>query len=631
MNRFLVCAVWCLLLTSAAAQTPDPEVHQNLPPPDLCQGKNPLLEHFAILGVQIYQTPQPADDLCSKEWKKHGTCCHVEQAANVTDTRIAKFASSLNDMLSQVEMMEQSMQRFLELPLKSVNLKVPQKLKPIEFPIKLKPRMSLQDIKLTVLRIKAWLHSKSEKLVPEQQKCLDVLKKITLGSTCSICSGRSPVFFAGKQLKMGAQTCRAIVKECSHAWLDLVEIVEAIKGYSEVAKQLTTKLKLKNQKPSDTATLGGVSEIAREIKLERTLKLCGRDLNSCRYSHISALCENFVYVVHPSYIEQAKSTISNITKVVDVSKGELDRIGQMLEQNKRGLKKKMLRGLKGILDRIAGLEKIESNLFKLQSNIKRIQQNNLRVRFSNLVAFQKTIEIYNQHTKRALESIDKNLVKVYQKQYDLILKAFRLGEDTLEEFLPKLHAKEANLLKKYNPATKKLKSAQQNSNWAIGNLSSSKKRPKSAKALSIALAKANKQLAAAVAVRNLKAKPKPAASSRQPRLLWFTASSLKVFIPRVDPKPAESVRQVPANSTPHPNNMPSGGARVSILPVVHREISSPKTPVETSIQAPIPAPNGSGTPFVAASAPSLTSDFSVIRDAFCQDNCVSLAMQDSGP
>ena len=638
MKRFLVCVAWWLVLSSAATQAPYGEVEPEIAPLDLCQGKNPLLEHFSILGVQIYKTPQPADDVCVREWNEHGTCCNAEQAANVTDTRIAQFASSLNDMLSQVESMEQSMQRFLDLPLKSVILKVPLQLKPIEFPIKLKSGMSLQEIKLTVLRLKAWIQRKSEKLVPEQQKCVDILKKITLASTCSICSGRSSVFFAGKQLKMAAHTCRAIVKECSHAWLDLVEMVDAIKAYSGVAQQLTTRLKLSDPKSAGRATLNGVSELANEIKLEKILKLCGRNLNSCRYSHISVLCENFVYVVHPSYIEQAKSTINNITKVVDVSKGELDQIAHLLDtENKKAAK--MANGansvgMKGILAQLAGLEKIETNLITLQSNIRKIQQQNLKVRFSNLVAFQRMIATYTQHTKRALENINKNLLKVYQRQHGLIMQALGLevSEEAFEKFLPKLKQKEANLLKKFDPATNKLKSAQQVTNWAIGNSTKYQKSAISPKQMSAMVANVNRQVSSAIKALKTNRKSNLTPSPQRPRLLvWSAASYRSQFVPRVDHKRTDGVKNEPGQDGSRSNSSTTVVYQVRPPVVQHREALVPRKPVESPLQVPVQTPTSPGTTLLAATSTAPTSDFSVIKDALCQDNCVSLSLQDSGP
>src|SRR3990167_2745859 len=120
MKRFLVLSLVVMFLASAGTQA---KVHWRKKTQPVCFRKNPLIDHFRILGVQIYREPQKTSDVCQREWNGHGTCCNPEHAAKVTDDRMNMYAKSLNEMVEHLESMGQNMKQILDKPLKIVKLK----------------------------------------------------------------------------------------------------------------------------------------------------------------------------------------------------------------------------------------------------------------------------------------------------------------------------------------------------------------------------------------------------------------------------------------------------------------------------------------------------------------------------
>src|SRR3990167_930971 len=135
MKRFLVLALVVVFLASAGNQSRPLSKKKTQP---TCLRKNPLIDHFRILGVQIYRVPQKTSDVCPKEWKGHGTCCNPEHAGKVTEDKMNRYAKSLNEMVEHLESMGQNMKQILDKPLKIIKLKSRKsRVKPIEFPLKL--------------------------------------------------------------------------------------------------------------------------------------------------------------------------------------------------------------------------------------------------------------------------------------------------------------------------------------------------------------------------------------------------------------------------------------------------------------------------------------------------------------
>ena len=435
---------------------------------------------------------------------------------------------------------------------------------------------------------------------------------------------------------MGAQTCRTIVKECSTAWRDLVQIVEAIHFYTGLTNQLSKKLKLdKSASLSNTsAKLQGVQDITKEIRLDEVLKVCQKDLGQCKYSHIASLCENFVYVVHPSYIDKARSKMDNITNIVDVSRGQL---GTLEKSLKLVLEAKPEQGSElsdhehseedlqvvQALAKFTSLEQIEIHLLVLRSKILQIQENNLRVSFARLVAFQKTFMAYVQHTKKTLQGVDRNLVRVYQQQHLLLKKCYDSESELSEEHSSKLEKLTAILAKKFNSTTNQLLRHTKKVGWVVGNSTSNRVATTSQQQLLETFSQINQKLSAAVKkdvekttfepTKNQKVSEKSPLKSSRGRLLQrgiYPGGQKVPPVWKTQENENNSSRTVPTTRPPQNSTVVPPRSNSSVITAPEPKLQILATP---------PPP------------PSSTSDFYVVRDSACLFGCVSLSVDLMGP
>ena len=393
---------------------------------------------------------------------------------------------------------------------------------------------------------------------------------------------------------------------------------------------MSKKLRLDKSKSLSTASakLQGVQDITKEMRLDEVLKVCQKDLGQCRYIHIASLCENFVYVVHPSYIDKARAKMDSITSIADGSRGRLGVLEKALKlvlETKHQVVSDPSEHpeedgpVVHALAKFASLEKIETRLLELRSNILKIQENNLKVSFARLVAFQKTFMAYVAHTKKTLEGVDRNLIRVYQQQHLLLKKCYQLDDGISEEDFSKLEKLRAILAQKFNSKTSQLVKQTKKVGWVVGNFTGDKVAATSKQQIIDALSQINKNMTAAVKKDVHKSNSK--------------SGNSQVVLKQSSPKSSRGrILQYYGQNPPHIRNK-SKTRRGSLHTSRKRRRQQngtemvPQQAISTVVEAPKPKPKL----LVSLPPPSSTSDFCVIRDTACLFGCVSLQIDLMGP
>lgn len=85
---------------------------------------------------------------------------------------------------------------------------------------------------ITAIRI--WMVKSRGWVMDSQGKCTTKFMAERATSNCYTCSGRARDFFTKDQLHLHENTCRKIIRECSSAWLSLIEFLRTMNKFNNI-------------------------------------------------------------------------------------------------------------------------------------------------------------------------------------------------------------------------------------------------------------------------------------------------------------------------------------------------------------------------------------------------------------
>lgn len=145
----------------------------------------------------------------------------------------------------------------------------------------------------------------------DHTKCQVEQKSIKSDSVCPICSGRSEVYFEGKDIRIRETTCRQILKACDEAWLNLILTLKVNAQYEEfkiyeskafpTSKSQPKRLSIENKAglvgKANFLAVNHMNNYAKRAQLEQFLLMCKGRFASCPFLVAANLCKNFVELV----------------------------------------------------------------------------------------------------------------------------------------------------------------------------------------------------------------------------------------------------------------------------------------------------------------------------------------------
>ena len=245
----------------------------------LCATKNHFLPALRRFGVEIFHNPDMADQHCKPEWSAHGTCCNSTTVADFLVKRSQSNSDLIGELLHQLASVGQNVKDYLE------------------------QRNLTQDLSNATSTDKAYLalsdilSSVSDKLHKDQMLCLKTMNDISQKSICDICSGRSQKYFQGGKYLIHEPVCRRVLNRCGNSWKALVRISQALRTFTNLVNDLSAASSVAQ------SLHGNITKYTNLIKLDALFKDC-QDFRTCPFETVKPICEHFITVINPSYLER---------------------------------------------------------------------------------------------------------------------------------------------------------------------------------------------------------------------------------------------------------------------------------------------------------------------------------------
>jgi len=285
-----------------------------------CTFDNSYTRHLRANKVKLYPRPVLLNaGKCGTEWVTHGTCCPVNgideydvmqrfaavQLLDRSEAQVSKMSLAVTQYLqgfkSYLANEKLTEKKALYVENGSKNLLQEQK-------IELSTRM------LSILEpIRGWLSHHEMAMIRNQETCVRKLQNVRSSSVCYTCSGRAQTFFTGDSLNVHENTCRDLIKECSNSWWYLINYLDQINRFNKIITDIEAEagITIKNR-------VGLTKELltwADENNLRRNLIMCYN--GNCEFSIAKKICENFVSIEKPIYLQRALHTIQGVLSYSD--------------------------------------------------------------------------------------------------------------------------------------------------------------------------------------------------------------------------------------------------------------------------------------------------------------------------
>lgn len=163
-----------------------------------------------------------------------------------------------------------------------------------------------------------WIKQNKDFMVENQQKCLDRFKSIRSEAVCYTCSARADTFFDKDRLHVHEDTCRAIVTDCRLGWLYLIEFIDKVNSFYDLVRMVDFRYQLKLMDSVSGSPAKTVLDWAEKTGIKSQLKKCTE--GSCNFETTKNICDNFVSIDQPLYLQEALKIVDEVTKKNQKSK-----------------------------------------------------------------------------------------------------------------------------------------------------------------------------------------------------------------------------------------------------------------------------------------------------------------------
>jgi hypothetical protein len=314
--NFIALFLLCLTVNGFFLET----IPKNFIASGTCDFDNSYTRHLKANKVKLFPKPllfNPGK--CGNEWPLHGTCCNVKSIDQYDVMQRYAAVQLLDKSVQQVEKMSLAVTQYLQ-GFKSylANEKLSEK-KALYVENGSKNLLQEQKIELSTRMlsilepIRNWLWLHELPMIRNQETCVRKLQNVRSSSVCFSCSGRAHLFFTGNSLNVHEDTCRDLIKECSNSWWYLINYLDQINRFNRAISEIEAEagITMKN-------SVGLTKELlnwADENHLRSNLVRCHN--GSCEFQIAKSICENFVSIEKPIYLQRALNVIDGILSYSD--------------------------------------------------------------------------------------------------------------------------------------------------------------------------------------------------------------------------------------------------------------------------------------------------------------------------
>ena len=329
MRRLFVLAIIFSLALSIAAKSHAPS----------CENKNPLLPALQGFGIQIFDDPEKEVIHCAPEWTKYKTCCNATTAGQFLAKRSQSNFDLINTILQQLVSVKQQVQNYISTKFTATDLG------------------TATSTDKAYLALSHLLNATTDKLHEDERTCLRTMNDISQRSLCDVCSGRSEKFFKDGKYLIHEPVCRRVLLSCGDSWKALVQISQAMSTFTNLVNDLSVV------KTSALTLSRSISSYTNLIKLDGYFSQCG-DFHTCPFAVVKPLCEHFITVINPSYLESF-SKRQLLRGIVN----KLMTASTRYASQARSMQKKLKKAKKGNYRGKGDVRKMKSKLNSLQSKV----------------------------------------------------------------------------------------------------------------------------------------------------------------------------------------------------------------------------------------------------------------------
>jgi hypothetical protein len=211
MSKLPACLLLLLLVRSAHSVT------------DSCLEKNPFLKVMSTavpVSVQVFPAVKTGEfEHCKYEWAKYGACCDQHDLAGFAQLEGVLLKSNENALIKAFNEMRTAIERSGDMFIVS-------------------PHENKQAESATK-GLKQYRGQYSfENFKEESNKCWKTMGETRSSALCSICSGRSQIFFKKGKILVPQETCQKVVEDCELFFLKLSTIIKRFPQVLESYKRM---------------------------------------------------------------------------------------------------------------------------------------------------------------------------------------------------------------------------------------------------------------------------------------------------------------------------------------------------------------------------------------------------------
>jgi hypothetical protein len=246
-----------------------------------------LMEEDNDHEVEIFKNPEKSTKSCAWEWGRFGTCCELESLKkyNIEDQKdISKAVNTTNKMLTKYATYMYGMLYASKYHFTSE--------------IKLKSKKSTLVAKAfrnsRMWKLKSAVRTILNKPIFERnsEQCWKEMSRIRANALCSVCSGRSSVFFSEDKILIHRNTCSRLLNSCAATFSTFVKFFVGM-------EEMTLRLREEIKSPKEVSDFIHLLE-----KIERVTK-------SIRKHHIQVLILSYLGLTTSRLLPLAKAAVAS--------------------------------------------------------------------------------------------------------------------------------------------------------------------------------------------------------------------------------------------------------------------------------------------------------------------------------
>lgn len=275
-----------------------------------CANKNAYLQLLVSKG-KIAALPDPImqSNSCGAEWSKYGTCCDVNSAKSLVEKQNTALATEFKLIESEIISLNKKFNKLVD---DSQNTK--------KLALKLRLRIEKKKVR-SYYRSASSLDQIAKNFESHHKTCQQRISAIRSNSICPICSGRSQVFFEGKNIRISENQCKSILVDCEPFWMDIIKTIDVGDQYEDfydfmnwrfgdIITKIIRRFLEKNLKGFAVTAIPKMLLLETESYIDENqlienLKKCKTgdiDFKSCPFDIAKSLCQQLVEIIPSGYL-----------------------------------------------------------------------------------------------------------------------------------------------------------------------------------------------------------------------------------------------------------------------------------------------------------------------------------------